>query len=67
MSLRQRVFGVLFGGVKPWDTVFNILILLLVLMNVAMLITASVERIANENATFFFVAEAVSVGIFTVE
>ena len=95
MGARQQVFALLFGGLKPFDTIFNLFILVLVLMNVAMLVASSVvsmiaryaprthlvlrsavetfffflyqERIATANATFFFVAEAVSVGIFTIE
>jgi voltage-gated potassium channel len=67
MSTRQKVFSVLFGGARPWDVVFNLFILVLVLLNVSFLVASSVEEVAAANATLFFVAEAISVGIFTVE
>ena len=70
MGARQQVFALLFGGLKPFDTIFNLFILVLVLMNVAMLVASSVVsmiaryaprthlvlRSAVETFFFFFVS-----------
>ncbi len=61
------MFGVLFGGTRPWDSVVSGVILVLVLSNVALLVLGSVDSVATPNATLFFVLEAVSVGLFTLE
>ena len=67
LTTRQKVFGVLFGGLRPWDTVASAAILVLVLANVALLVVSSVDSIATPHAALFFGLEAASVGAFTLE
>ena len=67
MSVRAKVFGVLFGGIHPADYLVSAFVLILVLLNVTLLILSSEAPIAQANATLFFVLETVSVGIFSIE